>query len=137
MEYLAFVKVLFHGEVKETSRYLANNVRLVKDRIVLERHMFVCHIHFLEDEYHKLGKDHIYSKEEEMVVEELRNRNFTYLVNEHPSVDGYKCLFSEEGFDRVELRQGFPPIVLVKRAKVYVHQDMKADDQLHKKWPGC
>ncbi|KAH0913755.1 LOW QUALITY PROTEIN: hypothetical protein HID58_037076 [Brassica napus] len=77
-----------------------------------------------------------YSKEEEMVVEELRNRNFTYLVNEHPSVDGYKCLFSEEGFDRVELRQGFPPIVLVKRAKVYVHQDMKADDQLHKKWPG-
>ncbi|KAH0866638.1 hypothetical protein HID58_083849 [Brassica napus] len=78
-----------------------------------------------------------YSKEEEMVVEELQNRNFTYLVNEHPSVDGYKCLFSEEGFDRVELRQGFPPIVLVKRAKVYVHQDMKADDQLHKKWPGC
>ncbi|CAN6903535.1 unnamed protein product, partial [Brassica oleracea] len=77
-----------------------------------------------------------YSKEEEMVVEELQNRNFTYLVNEHPSVDGYKCLFSEEGFDRVELRQGFPPIVLVKRAKVYVHQDMKADDQLHKKWPG-
>ncbi|KAL0654753.1 hypothetical protein Bca4012_097444 [Brassica carinata] len=57
--------------------------------------------------------------------------------SEHPSVDGYKCLFSEEGFDRVELRQGFPPIVLVKRAKVYVHQDMKADDQLHKKWPGC
>ena len=79
-----------------------------------------------------------YSKEEEVGVEELRNRNFTYLVkwvfssqilshrrlqhlikfchglsSEHPSVDGYKCLFSEEGFDRLELRRGFPPIVLV------------------------
>ncbi|XP_024008571.1 dol-P-Man:Man(7)GlcNAc(2)-PP-Dol alpha-1,6-mannosyltransferase isoform X2 [Eutrema salsugineum] len=78
-----------------------------------------------------------YSKEEEIVVEELRNRNFTYLVNEHPYVDGYKCLFSEEGFERVELRRGFPPIVLVKRAKVYVHRDMKKEDHLHKIWPGC
>jgi alpha-1,6-mannosyltransferase len=56
-----------------------------------------------------------YSKEEEIVVEELRNRNFTYLVNEHSSVDGYKCLFYEEGFERLELRRGFPPIVLVNR----------------------
>ncbi|CAN8296013.1 unnamed protein product [Cochlearia groenlandica] len=78
-----------------------------------------------------------YSKEEEIVVEELRNRNFTYLVNEHASVDGYKCLFSEEGFDRLELRRGFPPIVLVKRPKVYVHGNMKKEDHLHKKWPGC
>ncbi|KAF2556438.1 hypothetical protein F2Q68_00012671 [Brassica cretica] len=78
-----------------------------------------------------------YSKEEEVGVEELRNRNFTYLVNEHPSVDGYKCLFSEEGFDRLELRRGFPPIVLVKRAKVYVHRNRKKEDHLHKKWPGC
>ncbi|XP_019098017.1 PREDICTED: dol-P-Man:Man(7)GlcNAc(2)-PP-Dol alpha-1,6-mannosyltransferase isoform X3 [Camelina sativa] len=79
-----------------------------------------------------------YSKEEEIVVEELQNRNFTYLVNEHTSVDGYKCLFYEEGFERLELRRGFPPIVLVKRPKVYVHQDMKKkEDHLHKKWPGC
>ncbi|KAG2320421.1 hypothetical protein Bca52824_013634 [Brassica carinata] len=57
--------------------------------------------------------------------------------SEHPSVDGYKCLFSEEGFDRLELRRGFPPIVLVKRAKVYVHRNRKKEDHLHKKWPGC
>ncbi|CAH2039412.1 unnamed protein product [Thlaspi arvense] len=78
-----------------------------------------------------------YSKEEEIVVEELQNRNFTYLVNEHPAVDGYKCLFSEEGFDRLKLRRGFPPIVLVKRAKVYVHRNIKKEDHLRKKWPGC
>jgi alpha-1,6-mannosyltransferase len=78
-----------------------------------------------------------YSKEEEIVVEELRNRNFTYLVNEHSSVDGYKCLFYEEGFERLELRRGFPPIVLVKKAKVYLHREMKKEDPFHKKWPGC
>ncbi|KAL1217152.1 Dol-P-Man:Man(7)GlcNAc(2)-PP-Dol alpha-1,6-mannosyltransferase [Cardamine amara subsp. amara] len=78
-----------------------------------------------------------YSKEEEIVMEEFRNQNFTYLVNEHSSVDGYKCLFSEEGFDRLELRRGFPPIGLVRKAKVYVHRDIKKEDPLHKKGRGC
>ncbi|RXH93332.1 hypothetical protein DVH24_013908 [Malus domestica] len=53
-----------------------------------------------------------YSKEEGIPPEELHRRNFTYLINEHPAIDGFKCLFAVNGFSRVRLRTGFPPVLL-------------------------
>ncbi|XP_038982433.1 dol-P-Man:Man(7)GlcNAc(2)-PP-Dol alpha-1,6-mannosyltransferase isoform X2 [Phoenix dactylifera] len=53
-----------------------------------------------------------YSKEEGIALEEYRYRNFTYLLNEHPHVDGFKCLFVVNGFSKARLQTSFPPIVL-------------------------
>lgn len=78
-----------------------------------------------------------YSKEEGISLEEFSQRNFTYLINEHRTVDGYKCLFTRHGFSRVQLQLSFPPFVLAKEPKVYVHGNMKSDDVLHKNWMGC
>lgn len=33
--------------------------------------------------------------------------------SEHPVINGFKCLFTEDGFSRVRLKSGFPPILLV------------------------
>ncbi|XP_031277517.1 dol-P-Man:Man(7)GlcNAc(2)-PP-Dol alpha-1,6-mannosyltransferase-like [Pistacia vera] len=54
-----------------------------------------------------------YSKEEGIPLEEFHKRNFTYLLNEHSSVDGYKCLFTVDGFSRVRPQMSFPPWLLV------------------------
>ncbi|KAL5560554.1 hypothetical protein UlMin_036765 [Ulmus minor] len=78
-----------------------------------------------------------YSKEEEIPLQELRNRNFTYLINEHHSVDGYKCLFTVKGFSRARLQHGFPYISLVQEPKVYVHGNVRNKDLMHRNWPGC
>ncbi|KAG2260511.1 hypothetical protein Bca52824_079805 [Brassica carinata] len=67
-----------------------------------------------------------YSKEEEMVVE-LRNRNFT--TSTRLWMDTSACFLKKAS---TESNCGE-----VKRAKVYLHRDMKTDDQLPKKWPGC
>ncbi|CAL5401343.1 unnamed protein product [Camellia sinensis] len=63
---------------------------------------------------HKNG----YSKEEDIPLEELFHRNFTYLLNEHANINGFKCLFTTSGFSWVHLQIGFPPISLVKQPKV-------------------
>ncbi|CAI0548369.1 unnamed protein product [Linum tenue] len=76
----------------------------------------------------------LYSKEESIPLKEYKQRNFTYLVSEHSSVDGYECLFSVNGFSRILLQHGFPPVALVKKPKVYVHGDGKVMDI---KWRGC
>ncbi|KAJ0112326.1 hypothetical protein Patl1_00068 [Pistacia atlantica] len=78
-----------------------------------------------------------YSKEEGIPLEEFHKRNFTYLLNEHSSVDGYKCLFTVDGFSRVRPQMSFPPLLLIKEPKVYVHGNMENNDVMRKKWPGC
>ncbi|KAI4354672.1 hypothetical protein L6164_003519 [Bauhinia variegata] len=78
-----------------------------------------------------------YSKEEQISLHELRQRNFTFLINEHPVIDGFECLFSKDGFSRVRLNYGFPPVFLVKEPKVYVHGNAENKDVLHGNWPGC
>ncbi|KAK4267923.1 hypothetical protein QN277_024642 [Acacia crassicarpa] len=78
-----------------------------------------------------------YSKEEQIRLQEFRMRNFTFLINEHPVVDGFKCLFSEDGFVRARFRFEFPPIVLVKEPKVYVHGNLENQMIVQKHWPGC
>ncbi|GJN26836.1 hypothetical protein PR202_gb14796 [Eleusine coracana subsp. coracana] len=45
-----------------------------------------------------------YSKEEKITIEEFQKRNFTYLLNEHRSISGYKCLFAVDGFSRAKLQ---------------------------------
>ncbi|OMO69623.1 hypothetical protein CCACVL1_19368 [Corchorus capsularis] len=62
---------------------------------------------FCEDEF--LWR---YSKEEGITLEEFGQRNFTYLINEHSTVDGYKCLFNVNGFSRIRIQPGFPPVFL-------------------------
>ncbi|XP_028074044.1 dol-P-Man:Man(7)GlcNAc(2)-PP-Dol alpha-1,6-mannosyltransferase isoform X2 [Camellia sinensis] len=54
-----------------------------------------------------------YSKEEDIPLEELFHRNFTFLLNEHANINGFKCLFTTSGFSWVHLQIGFPPISLV------------------------
>ncbi|XP_034205756.1 dol-P-Man:Man(7)GlcNAc(2)-PP-Dol alpha-1,6-mannosyltransferase isoform X2 [Prunus dulcis] len=78
-----------------------------------------------------------YSKEEGIPSEELCQRNFTYLINEHPAINGFKCLLAENGFSRVRLRTGFPPILLVKEPKVYIHGNARNKDVMRRNWPGC
>ncbi|PIA30971.1 hypothetical protein AQUCO_05300061v1 [Aquilegia coerulea] len=79
-----------------------------------------------------------YSKEEGILIEEFRHRNFTYLVNEHSKIEGFKCLYAANGFSRVRLQIGFPPILLLKEPKVYIHGSMsRSQDLLHSNWPGC
>uniref|UniRef100_A0A0D9W7S7 Mannosyltransferase n=1 Tax=Leersia perrieri TaxID=77586 RepID=A0A0D9W7S7_9ORYZ len=60
-----------------------------------------------------------YSKEEEISIEEYQERNFTYLLNEHSHISGYKCLFA------------------VKEPKVFAHGNMRDRDILSLNWPGC
>ncbi|KNA14340.1 hypothetical protein SOVF_108250 [Spinacia oleracea] len=78
-----------------------------------------------------------YSKEEDITSEDYYRRNFTYLLNENSYIDGYQCLFVVDGFFRVTLRKSFPPVVLVKEPKVYVHGSMSNVEILGRKFPGC
>ncbi|KAG2573729.1 hypothetical protein PVAP13_7KG272855 [Panicum virgatum] len=78
-----------------------------------------------------------YSKEEEISIEEFRERNFTYLLNEHQSISGYKCLFAVDGFSRVKLQPRIPPLSLVKVPKVFAHGNLRDPDILSLNWPGC
>ncbi|CAN0900189.1 Dol-P-Man:Man(7)GlcNAc(2)-PP-Dol alpha-1,6-mannosyltransferase [Linum grandiflorum] len=75
-----------------------------------------------------------YSKEERIPLEEYKHRSFTYLVSEHPGVEGYKCLFAVKGFSRILLKRGFPPVALVKEAKVYVHGNVQIRAISEKFW---
>ncbi|XP_021281443.1 dol-P-Man:Man(7)GlcNAc(2)-PP-Dol alpha-1,6-mannosyltransferase isoform X1 [Herrania umbratica] len=78
-----------------------------------------------------------YSKEEGIKLEEFGQRNFTYLINEHSAVDGYKCLFKVNGFSRVRIQPGFPPIFLDKESRVYIHGNIRNEELMFKHWPGC
>ncbi|XP_010933579.1 dol-P-Man:Man(7)GlcNAc(2)-PP-Dol alpha-1,6-mannosyltransferase isoform X4 [Elaeis guineensis] len=78
-----------------------------------------------------------YSKEEGIALEEYRFRNFTYLLNEHSYIDGFKCLFAVNGFYKARLQAGFPPIVLLKEPKVFVHGNARDQDIIVSAWPGC
>nr|GEX26138.1 dol-P-Man:Man(7)GlcNAc(2)-PP-Dol alpha-1,6-mannosyltransferase isoform X1 [Tanacetum cinerariifolium] len=77
-----------------------------------------------------------YSKEESIPLEEYWLRNFTYLLNEHSSIKGFKCLLQVEGFSRIRLRVGIPPISMVKEPKVYIHASIQNTDIMHRSWPG-
>ncbi|KQJ83885.1 dol-P-Man:Man(7)GlcNAc(2)-PP-Dol alpha-1,6-mannosyltransferase isoform X2 [Brachypodium distachyon] len=78
-----------------------------------------------------------YSKEEDISIEEYQRRNFTYLLNEHRYISGYKCLFAVEGFSRAKIQPGIPPISLVKVPKVFAHGNTRDPDILSLDWPGC
>ncbi|KAK8492832.1 hypothetical protein V6N12_009714 [Hibiscus sabdariffa] len=78
-----------------------------------------------------------YSKEEGIALEEFCRRNFTYLINEHPAIEGYKCLFYVNGFSRLRIRPGFPPIILDKEPKVYIHGNIKNEELMLRPWSGC
>lgn len=78
-----------------------------------------------------------YSKEEGIPLEEFRQRNFTYLLNDHSNIGGFKCLFTVDGFSRIHLRIGFPPISLVKEPKVFVHGNIINEEVMSRNWPGC
>ncbi|KAL7238447.1 hypothetical protein ACSBR2_004532 [Camellia fascicularis] len=78
-----------------------------------------------------------YSKEEDIPLEELFQRNFTYLLNEHANINGFKCLFTTSGFSRVRFQIGFPPISLVKQPKVFIHGNIRNKDVMNRSWLGC
>ncbi|XP_052171411.1 dol-P-Man:Man(7)GlcNAc(2)-PP-Dol alpha-1,6-mannosyltransferase isoform X2 [Diospyros lotus] len=78
-----------------------------------------------------------YSKEEDIPIEEFSQRNFTFLLNEHTNISGFKCLFSSSGFSRLRLQVGFPPISLVKEPKVFIHGNIRNNNVMNRSWPGC
>lgn len=78
-----------------------------------------------------------YSKEEEISLQEFQQRNFTFLINEHPVINGFKCLFTEHGFSRMRIKVGFPPILLFKDPKVYIHGNLENTVVVNQLWPGC
>ncbi|KAM0008282.1 putative dolichyl-P-Man:Man(7)GlcNAc(2)-PP-dolichol alpha-1,6-mannosyltransferase [Helianthus debilis subsp. tardiflorus] len=77
-----------------------------------------------------------YSKEEGIPLEDFWQRNFTYLLNEHLSIKGFKCLSQVDGFSRIRLNVGFPPISMVKEPKVYIHGNLENTDIMRRSWPG-
>ncbi|XP_058221740.1 dol-P-Man:Man(7)GlcNAc(2)-PP-Dol alpha-1,6-mannosyltransferase isoform X1 [Rhododendron vialii] len=78
-----------------------------------------------------------YCKEEGIPIQEFDQTNFTYLLNEHSNIHGFKCLFAESGFSRVRLQIGIPPISLVKEPKVFIHGNIRSKDVMNRNWPGC
>ncbi|XP_059645694.1 dol-P-Man:Man(7)GlcNAc(2)-PP-Dol alpha-1,6-mannosyltransferase-like [Cornus florida] len=78
-----------------------------------------------------------YSKEEDMHLDEFCQRNFTYLLNEYPKMNGFKCLFTINEFSRARFHNGFPPILLLREPKVFVHGNIANTDVMHRSWPGC
>uniref|UniRef100_A0A7N1A589 Mannosyltransferase n=1 Tax=Kalanchoe fedtschenkoi TaxID=63787 RepID=A0A7N1A589_KALFE len=78
-----------------------------------------------------------YSKEEGIKLDDYGSRNFTYLVNEHRLVNGFKCLFYIDGFARARPQIGFPPISLILEPKVFIHGKADRLDAMQIDWPGC
>uniref|UniRef100_A0A0E0PC89 Mannosyltransferase n=1 Tax=Oryza rufipogon TaxID=4529 RepID=A0A0E0PC89_ORYRU len=78
-----------------------------------------------------------YSKEEKISIEEYQERNFTYLLNEHRHISGYKCLFAVDGFSRAKIQPRIPLLSLVKEPKVFAHGNTRDPDILSLNWPGC
>uniref|UniRef100_A0A5B7B8H3 Mannosyltransferase n=1 Tax=Davidia involucrata TaxID=16924 RepID=A0A5B7B8H3_DAVIN len=78
-----------------------------------------------------------YSKEEGIPLEEFSQRNFTYLLNEHSNINGFKCLFTANGFSRARFQIGFPPVLMVKEPKVFIHGNIRNKDVMFGSWPGC
>ncbi|XP_073014894.1 dol-P-Man:Man(7)GlcNAc(2)-PP-Dol alpha-1,6-mannosyltransferase isoform X1 [Primulina eburnea] len=78
-----------------------------------------------------------YSKEEGIPLGDLQRKNFTYLLSEQSQIVGFECLFSTKGFTRARLRVGFPPAVLVREPKVFVHGRAGNKEIFYKSWPGC
>ncbi|KAJ9680522.1 hypothetical protein PVL29_019755 [Vitis rotundifolia] len=78
-----------------------------------------------------------YSKEEGILIEEFRWRNFTFLINEHSNIEGFKCLFAVNGFSKIHLQSGFPPISLVEEPKVFILGNIKSEYVINRNWPGC
>lgn len=78
-----------------------------------------------------------YSKEEEIPLEEYRHKNFTYLLNEHRDIKGFKCLFTVNGFSHLRLQTGFPQVSLVKEPKVHIHGSITNKYVNRENWPGC
>ncbi|CAM8923905.1 unnamed protein product [Rhodiola kirilowii] len=78
-----------------------------------------------------------YSKEEGIQLTDYVKRNFTYLIIEHPQINGFKCLFSVDGFSRARPQIGFPPILLVKEPKVFIHGNTNRYDVMQINWRGC
>lgn len=78
-----------------------------------------------------------YSKEEGISMEQFQKRNFTYLLNEHSNISGFRCLFAVDGFSRFKLRNEFPHILLLKEPKVFVHGSVLNSEVMQRKWPGC
>ncbi|KAG0460383.1 hypothetical protein HPP92_020275 [Vanilla planifolia] len=65
-----------------------------------------------------------YSKEEGIDIGGYSAKNFSFLLNEHPFIDGYKCLFAVNGFSQAHFKIGFPPFVLLKEPKIFVHGNL-------------
>lgn len=79
-----------------------------------------------------------YSKEEAIPAEKFETRNFTYLLNENPVISGFQCLFSVDGFSGAKLQIAFPPILMVKKPKVFVHGSVRRNKEImQRQWPGC
>ncbi|KAJ8565544.1 hypothetical protein K7X08_008120 [Anisodus acutangulus] len=79
----------------------------------------------------------VYSKEENISLQDFQMRNFTYLLNENLYIEGFKCLVSVDGFSRVCVRTGFPPISLAKEPKVFIQGNIRNTDIMNRTWQGC
>ncbi|KAH9606595.1 hypothetical protein KSS87_016125 [Heliosperma pusillum] len=84
-----------------------------------------------------ISASRMYSKEEGLALHDYSRKNFTYLLNEHASIDGYQCLFAVEAFSRARLRKSIPPVILVKEPKVYVHGSVTKMEIFDRSWHGC
>lgn len=78
-----------------------------------------------------------YSKEEGIPLGDLQRKIFTYLLSAESQIGGFECLFTTKGFTRVRLHVGFPPVVLVKEPRVFVHGRAGSKEIFYKSWPGC
>uniref|UniRef100_A0A3Q7EJG4 Uncharacterized protein n=1 Tax=Solanum lycopersicum TaxID=4081 RepID=A0A3Q7EJG4_SOLLC len=59
------------------------------------------------------------------------------VTSENSYIEGFKCLMSVDGFSRVRIRIGFPPISFAKEPKVFIHGNIRNTDIMNRSWPGC
>eukprot|EP00249_Psilotum_nudum_P014187 c24708_g1_i1 orf=107-1651(+) len=83
------------------------------------------------------GLPWIYSKEENLSVEDLGSQNFTYLISGQSTVLGFNCVFSVEKFSRTAFQVSFPPVKLITEPSVFIHGNKGSTLIDWSKWPGC
>lgn len=78
-----------------------------------------------------------YSKKEGLSVKDLNTQNFMYLLSAHPTVDGFSCLMSVDGFSKVKLELSPPRVTLVTDPLVFIHGENRTNSIDKQHWPGC
>ncbi|KAL6323390.1 hypothetical protein AAG906_038661 [Vitis piasezkii] len=95
------------------------------------------HLHQIGHSTNDTDEQWVHIDPSQILIEEFRWRNFTFLITEHSNIEGFKCLFAINGFSKIHLQSGLPPISLVEEPKVFILGNIKSEYVITRNWPGC